>query len=110
MKQELNPIIQKYFSETLGEHDTFFEVQTYLKKGFWLFFGAALSFFINSFLILKVCRNALRLPEHVKEFLKMKKKGDRTSNISNINDFSNSRETLVRVPNDEDGENNNIGN
>ena len=110
--QDIDPIVQKYFSETLDGHDTCFEVQTYLKKGFWLFFGAAISFFINSFLILKVCRNALneRLPEHVKQFLKMKKKGGRTSNISDINDFSSSRETLVRVPNDEDGENNNIGN
>ena len=97
----IDPIIQSYFSKTLNGHDTCFEVQTYLEKGCWLFFGAAISFFISSFVILKVCRNALneRLPDHVKEYLKMKKNqsidNGRISNISNINDFSSSRETLV---------------
>ena len=97
----INPYIQSYFSKTLNGHDTCFEVQTYLEEGCWLFFGAAISFFISSFVILKVCRNALneRLPDHVKEYLKMKKNqssdNGRISNISNINDFSSSRETLV---------------
>ena len=97
----IDPIIQSYFSKTLNGHDTCFEVQTYLEEGCWLFFGAAISFFISSFVILKVCRNALneRLPDHVKEYLKMKKNqssdNGRISNISNINDFSSSRETLV---------------
>ena len=96
----IDPIIHKYFSNTLDGHDSCFEVQTYLSEGSYLFFSAAITFFIASFVILKVCRNALneRLPDHVKEYLKMKKNkntGNRISNISNINDFSISRETLA---------------
>ena len=97
----IDPLIQKYFSKTLDGHDTCFEVQTYLEKGCWIFFCAAISFFISSFVILKVCRNALneRLPDHVKEYLRNKKNNDesRISNISNINDFNTSisRDTLV---------------
>ena len=94
------PIIHNYFSKTLDGHDSCFEVQTYLSEGSWLFFSAAITFFIASFVILKVCRNALneRLPDHVKEYLKMKKNknnDDRISNVSNINDFSSSKEALV---------------
>ena len=76
-------------------HDTCFDVRTYLEEGCWLFFAAAISFFISSFVILKVCRNALneRLPDHVKEYLK-NKKHDRISHVNNINDFS-SRTTLT---------------
>ena len=92
----IDPIIQKYFKKTLNGHNTCFEVQTYLEEGCWLFFAAAITFFISSFVILKVCRNALneRLPDHVKEYLKMKKNEGRISNVSNINDFS-SRESLI---------------
>ena len=95
----IDPIIHKYFYKTLNGHDSCFEVQTYLSEGSWLFFGAAITFFISSFVILKVCRNALneRLPDHVKEYLKMKKYKDndnRISNVSNINDFTSSRETI----------------
>ena len=94
----IDPILKKYFSNILGIHNSCFEVETYLSEGSWLFFSAAVTFFIASFVILKVCRNALneRLPDHVKEFLKIKKNkniDNRISNISNINDFSNSRET-----------------
>ena len=98
----INPIIQKYFADILGEHDSCFEVQTYLEEGCWLFFCAAISFFVSSFAIMKVCRNSLneRLPDHVKEYLKMKKR-ERTSNVSNINDFTSSRESLIRVPDTE---------
>ena len=96
----IDPIIHNYFSKILDGHDSCFEVQTYLLEGSWLFFAAAITFFIASFVILKVCRNALneRLPDHVKEYLKMKKNknnDDRISNISNINDFSSSKEALV---------------
>ena len=96
----INPLIQNYFYKYLDGHDSCFEVQTYLLEGSWLFFSAAITFFIASFVILKVCRSALneRLPDHVKEFLKLKKNkiiDNRISNISNINDFSNSRETNV---------------
>ena len=96
----IDPIIHNYFSKTLDGHDSCFEVQTYLSEGSWLFFSAAITFFIASFVILKVCRNALneRLPDHVKEYLKMKKNknnDDRISNVSNINDFSSSKEALV---------------
>ena len=71
----IDPFIKKYFSNILGVHNSCFYVQTYLSEGSWIFFSAAITFFIASFVILKVCRNALneRLPEHVKEFLKMKK-------------------------------------
>ena len=101
----IDPIIKKYFSKILDGHDTCFQVKTYLQEGCWLFFAAAVSFFITSFVILKVCRNALneRLPEHVKEYLKMKKE-ERISRVSNINDFS-SRTTLVN-----ESLNNNINN
>ena len=96
----IDPIIHQYFSETLDGHDSCFEVQTYLSEGSWLFFAAAITFFIASFVILKVCRNALneRLPDHVKEYLKMKKNKNnenRIDNVSNINDFNSARETLV---------------
>ena len=96
----IDPIIQKYFSDSLNDHNSCFEVQTYLEGGCWMFFCAAISFFISSFFILKVCRNALneRLPDHVKEYLKMKKHDNRNSNVNNINDFSSSRESLIRVP------------
>jgi hypothetical protein len=98
---DINPIIEKYFSKTLEGHDTCFEVQTYLSEGCWFFFAAAISFFIASFVILKVCRNALneRLPDNVKEYLRMKKQsqnsGERISNISDINDFASSRDSLI---------------
>ena len=96
----IDPIIHNYFSKTLNGHDSCFEVQTYLLEGSWLFFAAAITFFIASFVILKACRNALneRLPDHVKEYLKLKKNksnDDRISNVSNINDFSSSKEALV---------------
>ena len=101
----IDPIIKKYFSKILDGHDTCFQVKTYLQEGCWLFFAAAVSFFITSFVILKVCRNALneRLPDHVKEYLKMKKE-ERISRVSNINDFS-SRTTLAN-----ESLNNNINN
>ena len=94
--KDIDPIVETYFKHILDGHNTCFEVQSYLEEGCWLFFGAAISFFISSFFILKVCRNALneRLPEHVKEYLKMKKNNDRISQISNINDFS-SRPSVV---------------
>ena len=100
----INPIIETYFSKTLDGHNTCFEVKTYLAEGCWLFFGAAASFFICSVVILKTCRSALneRLPDHVKEYLKMKKNEDnsnRISRISNINDFTSSRTTLVNESN-----------
>ena len=97
----INPIIKRYFSKILDGYDSCFEVKTSLKKGFWIYFCAAISFFICSFVILKVCRYALneRLPDHVKEYLRNKNNNDedRISKISNINDFhsSVSRETLV---------------
>ena len=78
--------IQKYFTRLLDGYNTCFQVKTYLEEGCWLFFCAAISFFISSFVILKVCRNALneRLPEHVKEYIKDKKRL-RLSRVSNIN-------------------------
>ena len=71
---DINPIIKKYFSKILEGHDTCFEVEADLSGGIWLFLAAAVSLFIISFVILKECRNALneRLPDNVKEYLKMK--------------------------------------
>ena len=88
--KDIDPIIETYFKNLLNGHNTCFEVQSYLEEGCWLFFAGAISFFICSFFILKVCRNALneRLPDHVKKFLKMKKNNNRPSLISNINDFN----------------------
>ena len=91
----VNPLLKKYFSKILDGHDTCLEIKTELHEGCWLFVGAAVSFVFTSFVILKVSRNALkeRLPDHVKEYLKIKtEKG--ISRISNINDL-NSRTTLV---------------
>ena len=84
--EQIDPIIQKYFTRLLDGYNTCFQVKTYLEEGCWLFFCAAISFFISSFVILKVCRNALneRLPEHVKEYIKDKKRL-RLSRVSNIN-------------------------
>ena len=95
------PILKKYFSNILGIHNSCFEVETYLSEGSWLFFSAAVTFFIASFVILKVCRNALneRLPDHVKEYLEMKKNND--DRVSNINDFNSSNNSLVN-PNSND--------
>ena len=77
-----------------------------LSEGSWLFFSAAVTFFIASFVILKVCRNALneRLPDHVKEFLKKKKNKNNDDRVSNINDFNSSSNSLVN-PNSNDKKN-----
>jgi len=71
----INPILETYFSKFLEGNNTCLEIQTVLEKGFWLFLVATVFFVILSFVLLKICRNALneRLPEHVKEFLKIKK-------------------------------------
>ena len=71
----INPILETYFSKFLEGNNTCLEIQTVLEKGFWLFLVAIVLFVILSFVLLKICRNALneRLPEHVKEFLKIKK-------------------------------------
>ena len=84
--ESIDPIIQKYFTRLLDGYNTCFQVKTYLEEGCWLFFCAAISFFISSFVILKVCRNALneRLPEHVKEYIQDKKRFS-LSRVSNIN-------------------------
>lgn len=94
----IDSLIRKYFSKMLGDDYAFFLVKTVYREGFWLFLLAALFFPITSFVILKLCRNALneRLPDHVKEYLKMKKE-ERISHVSNINDFS-SRTTLINKP------------
>jgi hypothetical protein len=100
----IDPILKKYFSNILGIHNSCFEVETYLSEGGWLFFSAAVTFFIASFVILKVCRNALneRLSDHVKEYLEMKKNND--DRVSNINDFNSSNNSLVN-PNSNDKKN-----
>ena len=100
----IDGIIQDYFYKVLEGHNSCFDVQTYLSEGSWIFFSAAITFFIASFIILKVCRNALneRLPDHVKEYLEMKKNND--DRVSNINDFNSSNNSLVN-PNSNDKKN-----
>ena len=67
--KDIEPIIETYFKNLLNGHNTCFEIQSHYEKGCWLIFAGAISFFICSFFILKVCRNALneRLPDHVKK-------------------------------------------
>ena len=87
------PLVKKYFSKILEGNDTLFKVKPSFKFGFWLFLVGEILFLITSFTILKVSRNVLneRLPENVKEYLKIK--NDEINRVSNINDFS-SRTTL----------------
>ena len=91
----INPFIDKYFDKKLNGHDTCFEVQAYLREGYWLLFVAAIIFFITSNYVMKVCRNALdeRLPDHVKEYLQ--KKNNTNPITSFIDDTDNNRETLL---------------
>ena len=86
-------LLSLYFSKILEGNDTLFKVKPSFKFGFWLFLVGEILFLITSFTILKVSRNVLneRLPENVKEYLKIK--NDEINRVSNINDFS-SRTTL----------------
>jgi hypothetical protein len=75
----INPFLEKFFAETLDNHNTCFEVEAYLQSGCWILFAAAIMYFIGSMVVMKVCRNALyeRLPPEVKEYvnsMKNKKK------------------------------------
>ena len=65
----IDPYVEKYFGTILGGYNSCFEVVAELEKGCWLLFIAAIIFFVSSFLVMRVCRDALeeRLPEHVKE-------------------------------------------
>ena len=99
---DINPFISKYFETILEGHNTCFEVQAYLKSGCWLLFVAAITFFITSNYVMKVCRNALneRLPDHVKEYLQKKNGNEKISPITNFDD-SNNRETLIKLNSDD---------
>ena len=95
----INPFISKYFYQTLDGHNTCFEVQAYLQSGCLFLFIAAIIFFISSNIVMKVCRNALdeRLPDNVKEYLRIRKDGDRITKLlsfSNNNDNTNNETTL----------------
>ena len=94
----INPLIKKYFSNMLDGNDTCYQTKAKTNEGCWLYFFMTIFFIILSFVILKACRNALdeRLPEHVKEYLKLKIE-EKISRVSNINDF-NSKTTLVNEP------------
>ena len=91
----IDPIFEAYFSKYLDGYNTCLKVKIYLEKGFWLFFVAAALFFISSFVILKMCRNALheRLPDHVKEFVKLEKE----EKINKDTNFNDSNETEDRT-------------
>ena len=99
---DINPFISKYFETILEGHNTCFEVQAYLKSGCWLLFVAAITFFITSNYVMKVCRNALneRLPDHVKEYLQKKNGNEKISPITSFDD-SNNRETLIKLNSDD---------
>ena len=100
---DINPFISKYFETILEGHNTCFEVQAYLKSGCWLLFVAAITFFITSNYVMKVCRNALneRLPDHVKEYLQKKNGNEKISPISSLDDSNNNRETLIKLNSDD---------
>ena len=111
----INPFISKYFYQTLDVHNTCFEVQTYLQNGSLLLFIAAITFFISSNVVMKVCRNALdeRLPDNVKEYLKIKKDGDKMTKLlsfSNNADNTNNETTLKMNKNNENSIVSNINN
>ena len=96
----INPIIEKYFSDTLDGHNTCFEVKTYLESGCWMLFAATIIFYVVIYTVMKICRNALdeRLPDNVKEYLKNKK------------GHNSARETLISLNKSENNEINNINN
>ena len=105
----IDPFIAKYFYRILDGHNTCFEVKAYLKSGCWILFAAAIIFFISSNIVMRVCRNALkeRLPEHVKEYLKNLRDGDRISSIAsfsennNISNYESKRESSSKLNIDE---------
>ena len=100
----IDPFISKYFYKILDGHNTCFEVRAYLKSGCWILFVAAIIFFIASNIVMKVCRNSLdeRLPDNVKEYLKIKDDEERNNSISNFNSSIDcNRETLLRISNSE---------
>ena len=88
------PLVKKYFSKILDGKDTLFTVKPSFKFAFWLYFPGAVLFCVTSYFILKVSKDVLdeRLPDHVKDYLKIKK--DDNSRISDINDFSSRTTTL----------------
>ena len=64
-------ILRKIFYKALDDHDTCFEVQSYLQSVCWILFVVVIMYFIGSIVVMKVCRNALyeRLPPEVKEYV-----------------------------------------
>ncbi len=100
----INPFIQKYFTEILDGHNTCFEVKAYLQSGCWVLFAAAITYFIGSMIVMKVCRNALyeRLPNEVKDYLNNKKgKSKDEIRISEIdNRYSSTRQTISDINGD----------
>ena len=94
----INPFIKKYFSETLDGHDTCFEVEAYLQSGCWVLFISAITYFIASFIVMKVCRKALyeRLPQEVKDYLKNKKNENIISKIRLSEDNENNRFSSIK--------------
>ena len=88
----INPFLEKFFAETLDNHNTCFEVEAYLQSGCWILFAAAIMYFIGSMVVMKVCRNALyeRLPPEVKEYVNsMKNKKKHSHHINSFNNSSN---------------------
>ena len=94
----IDPFIKKYFYETLDGHDTCFEVEAYLQSGCWVLFVSAITYFIASFIVMKVCRKALyeRLPQEVKDYLKNKKNENIISKIRLSEDNENNRYSSIR--------------
>ena len=88
------PLVKKYFSGILNGNDTLFKVDPSYKIGFWLYFPGEVFFLIISFTTLIVSRNALneRLPDHVKDYLKIEKSD--ISRVNNINEFSSRTTTM----------------
>ena len=103
----INPIIKKYFSDTLDGHNTCFEVKAYLESGCWMLFAATIIFYVVTYVVMKICRKALdeRLPDNVKEYLKKKKdlKSTRETQIS----LSNNQKSDININNTISTNNNN---
>ena len=55
----IQPIIEKYFKEILGDYDSCFEVVAVLAQGSWILFPAVIFYTIVANVYMRVCQNAL---------------------------------------------------
>ena len=55
----INPILAKYFSDVLGEHNNCFSVVARLQEGCWILFASVILYTITVQVIMNVSRRAL---------------------------------------------------